>query len=87
MIEPSGSAAIQTSDLGSDIRLDRMPDHADVLSVRARKTIFGLFGLFFAAGAGLRLVYGDILFPLFLGVFATIAFTLRWMSGKWWAEL
>ncbi len=64
-----------------------MPANPDALSVPLRRTIFGLFGWLFTAGAVLRLIYGDILFPLFLAVFAAMAFTLRWMTGKWWAEL
>lgn len=61
-------------------------ENAEVLSVRVRKTIFGLFGWSFVAVAVLRVIYGDVLFPLFFAVFATIAFGLRWMTGKWWAE-
>ncbi len=59
----------------------------DVLSVRARRLIFGAFGLVFTAAAVLRASYGDVLLPVFFGTFALAAFTLRWMSGKWWAEL
>ncbi len=64
-----------------------MPENSDTLSVRTRKTMFGLFGLMFAAGAALRASYGDILFTLFLATFAAAAVVLRWMTGKWWAEL
>lgn len=64
-----------------------MSTTSDALSVRSRKIIFGAFGVMFSLGAVLRLTYGDILFPLFLAVFAAMAFALRWMTGKWWAEL
>lgn len=59
----------------------------EVLSVRTRRLIFGGFGWIFTAAALLRVSYGDVLMPLFFGLFAAAAFTLRWMSGKWWAEL
>lgn len=62
-------------------------DDPEVLSVRARRAIFGAFGCVFAAVAILRMTYGDVLFPLVFAVFAAVAFTLRWITGKWWAEM
>lgn len=62
-------------------------DDPEVLSVRTRKLIFGGFGWVFTAVAVLRITFGDVLFPLVFGFFAAIAFTLQWMTGRWWAEL
>ena len=64
-----------------------MDERAEVLSVRARKLVWGGIAWFFTAGALLRASYGDVAFPAVLGVFALGAFTLKWMTGKWWAEL
>ena len=64
-----------------------MEENSDVLSVRTRKRIFGGFAWAFVAVAVLRFSYGDVLSTLFFGTFATIAFALRRITGKWWAEL
>ncbi|MGI9666216.1 MAG: hypothetical protein ACR2N2_03825 [Acidimicrobiia bacterium] len=62
-------------------------DDDEFLSVRTRRLVFGGFGWVFTAIALLRLSYGDVLMPVFFGFFAAAAFLVRWMSGKWWAEL
>ena len=64
-----------------------MLESSEETSIRIRKTAWGLFGGLFTFGAVMQASYGKIVEPVFFGLFAVAAFTMRWLTGKWWAEL